>query len=330
MDPKNALAHNNLGLRLNEKHQYDEAIAILRKAIELDPKNAYAHNNLGWALNGKERYDEAIPILRKTIELNHKLAAAYSNLGWRINGNGRYDAAIPILRQAIELQADRAAAHGHLRLALRQEGRFAEALQSAKRYRELLKPDDPRRQRSAQLLEQSEQMVKLDGKLPAILRGEVKPVDDSELTMVAEICQDRKLYTSSARFWRDAFHSKPELAEDLKTGHRYNAACAAARAATSQGGDAAKLDQKERTRWHQQARQWLRADLALWTKQVERDRPESHAEVQQTLGHWQRAPDFAGVHDPDALAKLSEEDRKEWRQVWADVEGLLSRADSQK
>ena len=68
---------------LNQKGQYEEAIPILRKAIELDPKHANAHNNLGWALNGKGQYDEAIPILRKTIELDPKHAYAHSNLGWR-------------------------------------------------------------------------------------------------------------------------------------------------------------------------------------------------------------------------------------------------------
>ena len=34
---------------LNEKGQYDEAIPILQKAIELDPKHANAHSNLGCA-----------------------------------------------------------------------------------------------------------------------------------------------------------------------------------------------------------------------------------------------------------------------------------------
>ena len=33
---------------LNCKGQYEEAIPILRKAIELDPKHAIAHRNLGW------------------------------------------------------------------------------------------------------------------------------------------------------------------------------------------------------------------------------------------------------------------------------------------
>ena len=65
----------------NEKGQYDEAIPILRKAIDLDPKNAIAHNNLGY-VNQKGQYEEAIPILRKAIELDPKHANAHNNLGW--------------------------------------------------------------------------------------------------------------------------------------------------------------------------------------------------------------------------------------------------------
>jgi len=47
------------------------------------------------------------------------------------------------------------------------------------------------------------------------------------------------------------------------------AARAAALAAARKGEDAAKLDTKEQARLRQQALDWLRADLALHTKQAE-------------------------------------------------------------
>src|SRR5207237_5671190 len=140
----------------------------------------------------------------------------------------------------------------------------------------LLKPDDPRRPASAQVLEQSERMADLDRKRPAILRGEITLADDGEMALFAEICQFKKLYASSVRYWLEAFSAKPQSAEDLTSGRRYNAACAAARAAAGQGEDAATVDEEQRTRWRELARQWLGADLALWTKRLESDRPESH------------------------------------------------------
>ena len=59
----------------------DEAIACYKKAIELDPKNAIAHTNLGNALHDKGQLDEAIACCKKAIELDPKLAIAHNNLG---------------------------------------------------------------------------------------------------------------------------------------------------------------------------------------------------------------------------------------------------------
>jgi hypothetical protein len=48
--------------------------------------------------------------------------------------------------------------------------------------------------------------------------------------------------------------------------------------------------------------------------------------VRQTLQHWQQDPDFAGVRGEEALAKLPEEERKAWQQLWAEVETLRQKA----
>ncbi len=107
-----------------------------------------------------------------------------------------------------------------------------------------------------------------------------------------------------------AFAADPKLADDLKAGHRYNAACFASLAAAGQGEDAAKLDDAERTRLRKQALEWLRADLALCTKQLETGKPADRAEVQQTVRHWQKDTDLAGIRDAAALAKLPAENRR--------------------
>ena len=45
------------------------------------------------------------------------------------------------------------------------------------------------------------------------------------------------------------------------------------------------------------------------------------------MTQWKTAPDLGGVRDSEALAKLSEGEREEWRSFWADVESLLKRAE---
>jgi hypothetical protein len=44
------------------------------------------------------------------------------------------------------------------------------------------------------------------------------------------------------------------------------------------------------------------------------------------MGNWQRDPDFAGVRDAAALARLPEAERQKWQQFWQEVEALKRRA----
>jgi hypothetical protein len=138
--------------------------------------------------------------------------------------------------------------------------------------------------------------------------------------------EHKKLYAASVRFYEDAFAADAKLADNPGNGHRYNAACAASLAGCGQGQDADKLDEKERARLRQRALEWLRADLALWTKLAENDNPKARDAVQQTLKHWQTDADLACLRDKDALEKLPEAERDEWRKLWDDVAAVLKRA----
>ena len=84
---------------------------------------------------------------------------------------------------------------------------------------------------------------------------------------------------------------------------------------------------QERTCLRQQARDWLRADLVLRTKQVGSGQTADRAAVQQALPHWQKDADLAGLRDKDALAKLPAAEQKAFTQLWADVAALLTKAE---
>jgi serine/threonine-protein kinase len=169
-------------------------------------------------------------------------------------------------------------------------------------------------------------MLDLDRKLPAVLAGNLKPADAAETLAFAQLCYDKSLDGSSARLWAEAFQAQPKLTDGMKAGNRYNAACAAALAGCGQGKDDPPLDEPGKARWRKQAIEWLKADLAHWTKQVQTSTPEAKALVGQTLQHWKVDTDLAGIRDAAGLAKFPADEQKACRALWAEVDGLLAKA----
>jgi serine/threonine-protein kinase len=184
---------------------------------------------------------------------------------------------------------------------------------------------------ATQRFQRCEQLLALEGRLPAVLlEGQDKPADGAEYLQLAELCALKKQYAAAARLFADAFTAKAQLADDVKASRRYNAACAAARAAAGEGTDTATRDDRERARWRQQALDWLRADLATWTRQAGGDTPEDRSTIMRTLTHWGKDPDLAGVRDPNALGNLPEDERQAWRKFWAEAEALRKKVREHK
>src|SRR5262249_46293590 len=140
-------------------------------------------------------------------------------------------------------------------------------------------------------------------------------------------CQTNKhRYAAAARFYAGAFAAQPKLAKQFPANARYNAACAAARAANGEGKDAADLDQPERRRWRTPALDWLTAELKACTGRFKKD-PRPDAALAKTLRHWQDDTDLASVRDDKALANLAAEEQSAWRRLWAGVAELQARAE---
>src|SRR5262249_7204829 len=113
--------------------------------------------------------------------------------------------------------------------------------------------------------------------------------------------------------------------EDLNTECRYPAVRCAALAGCELGNDGAKLTQPERTHWRNQARAWLRADLDVWARMLERGSPAARERAKKMLTRWQDDPDLAGLRDRSKLAKLAADERKQSRALWAEVAAVLAR-----
>jgi tetratricopeptide (TPR) repeat protein/tRNA A-37 threonylcarbamoyl transferase component Bud32 len=366
LDPKNAVVLNNLGALLcDRKGDYHAAVAVFQQALELAPNQARTHYNLGNALQALERLEEAVGAYRRAIELEPRNASACMNLGTTLHQMGRMDEAIAAHRQAVALspndpaaltclgnalrqaeQLDEAVsrfqqairidpaypnAHGALGQALVLLGRYQEAKEATQRALDYLPKGHAMRSFAGRQLERCERLLALEKRLPGLLAGRDQPEGAEEAMTLAEMCgQHQKDYAAAARFYGDAFAAAPKLADDLATGHRYQAACYALLAATGKGRGADKLSAADRTTLREQARAWLQAELTAWTKQVEKEPARASAEVQRTLQHWQKDPDLASVRDDKGLAQLPPAERDAWKKLWADVRDLLKKTTAQK
>jgi len=328
LKPDDALAHCGLGKALEDQGRLKEAIPEYRKAIKIEKSFADAHNNLGNALRQQGQLDEAIAEYLEAIHINKDFAFAHNNLGVALRENGQLDEALTEFREAIRLKKDYPEAHCNLGFALMEQGQFVEALSFVKLGHELESRNPGRRTKSAQLLEMCQHFVELDRKLPVILSGKQKPANVAERIALAEMCQlpCKRVYAAAVRFYQSAFLAVPNLTENLNSSHRYNAACAAALAGCGQGKDADQTDDKERARLRRQALDWLHADLAAYCHLLDKEPDKARPVVMQRRQHWQHDTDFIGVRGPEALAKLPEDERKDWQSLWEEVESLRKRA----
>jgi serine/threonine protein kinase/Flp pilus assembly protein TadD len=330
LDRNFPMAHYNLGIALDSQGRHKEAAAAFREAIRLKPNDPKAHNRLGIVLNWQGKHKEAEQACREAIRLGHDYPETHFNLGIALGAQGKPKDAEEAYRTAIRFKPDYAEAHCNLGWVLRRQGRLSDSLAAYQRGHELGSKQPDWRYPSAVWVREAEQLAALDAKLQKVLQGEAKPAGAAECLQLAKLCQNyKKRYAAAVRLYAEAFAAEPKLADNLRTQDRYHAACAAALAGCGQGEDAAKLDEKERARLRQQALDWLRADLTTWGRLLKKEPDQARAAAQQTLRHWQRNADFAGVRG-DALAKLPEAEREPWQQLWADVEETLSQASPEK
>jgi hypothetical protein len=97
-------------------------------------------------------------------------------------------------------------------------------------------------------------------------------------------------------------------------------------AGTGQGDDTAKLAESERERLRAQAREWLQLDIADWAKKVDQGTAADRIQAEKALSQWRENAELAALREPDALDRLSADERKECNALWSEVAALLSRA----
>jgi serine/threonine-protein kinase len=324
--PKLATAHSNLGNALRRQGKLPEAIAAYREAIRLKPDDAAAHDSLGVILCDQARdYAGAEAEFREGIRLEPNDAGVRYNLGNALRGQEKQLEAIAAYRDAIRLNPDHAEVHCNLGVLLQGQGQFREALSSIRRGHELGSKQPGWRYPSAGWVDRAERFAAFETHLPAVIRGERKPKDPAERIVFAEMAYMTKKFGASARLYAESFGSDAKLAEDPKTGNRYDAARAAALAGAGKGQDDPKPDDAARFKLRGQALDWLKAELIAWSKAVDSGDAGARRVVVRRLRRWKSDRDLASVRDRNAIEKLPADEQQAWKALWKDVDALLER-----
>jgi tetratricopeptide (TPR) repeat protein/transglutaminase-like putative cysteine protease len=108
LEPKDKTAWTNLGRSYMALRRTDEAIAAFKTQIELNPYDEYAYNNLGFAYASQDKTAEAEAAYLKQLELNPLDGYAYSALGRLYLRTHADEKAAASLEKAIAIAPDSA------------------------------------------------------------------------------------------------------------------------------------------------------------------------------------------------------------------------------
>ncbi len=267
-------------------HNWSEAETSARRAIELSrnyPKYAGAEVSLGNVLLQKGDLDGAEASYRAALAIDPNAAPTYFNMGMVYDRRGDLAGAEEWFRKAVAAAPARAY------------------------YREVL-----------------DSIVRKRARRDELAAGRANPATPAEAIEFAEFVSrpPRRRYVVAVRLYGWVFAADPALADDLKNGHRYNAACIALRAAAGKDEEMTAFGVEEWGYLTGLARKWLRANLAQLTSQAKD--PKRSQEVRERLTYWKKDADLASVRDPAWLAAMPPANRKAWEAFWGDVDAVLA------
>ncbi len=98
LEPRDAVAHLNLGALLLSRLDAQDATAEFRSAIQLDGKRPEAHDMLGAALLNTGRLQEAIVEFRNALRIDPEFMNAHYNLALALVKTGDLKGALPHLQ----------------------------------------------------------------------------------------------------------------------------------------------------------------------------------------------------------------------------------------
>lgn len=128
VEPRHWTLFYSRGIAHERSKQWARAEADFLRALELQPEQPDVLNYLAysWVEQGVN-YDRALKMLERAVELRPNSGHIIDSMGWVLFRLGRYDDAVPYLERAVELMPEDPVVLDHLGDAYWRVGRLAEA-----------------------------------------------------------------------------------------------------------------------------------------------------------------------------------------------------------
>jgi tetratricopeptide (TPR) repeat protein len=101
---KESWFYYKLGSAYLQKREFEQAILLFDKSLEINPKYAAAYETRGTAYRMREQYDQAIADFNKALEIDPQCAEAYVSRGRSYYFRGEYDKSWEDIKKAQELR----------------------------------------------------------------------------------------------------------------------------------------------------------------------------------------------------------------------------------
>jgi tetratricopeptide (TPR) repeat protein len=271
--------------------RHQEAISALRKAVELDPWNGVGVRMLALELAVVGRWEEAVKLLQPAVARWPNDFYFPFDLGKFLRSSGKAEEAAKVLQQLAKRVPELQWLWEELADSLLDEGHLIEARRAVESHL-ALPMHDAQRRAERRRLELCNALLAVEARLPDILAGKERPANVATQRAVGEWCLKHKNLTATAAgFYALALEAQPALADDLEAGNRFDAACAAARAGCGVGADGGKLDEAQRAALRQQALDWLTAEYNAWAARHRRGKPGDRALAASAVRSWLKRDD---------------------------------------
>ncbi len=129
VNPNFIEAHFNMGVAYQQLGEHEKAILAYQQVIALNSENPKAHLNLGIAFKELGLYEEALKSLKTALKIKPDYAMALYNLGNVYLAKGQYNEAMDYYKKTISIDQEYAEAHWNIALLNLLSGNFKEGWQ---------------------------------------------------------------------------------------------------------------------------------------------------------------------------------------------------------